>query len=93
MLCIRLAGSTQLRLFPTTIELLLDSRTTRKQTKMFIHEVQTGLNIKMKVITLVLQEVMTAIAVTSMTHDTSSIPGITDALQKKPTVSQHSVKI
>ena len=58
----------QLRLFPTTVELLLDSRTTRKQTKMFVHEVHTGPNIKMKVITLVLQEVMTAIAVTSMTH-------------------------
>ena len=93
MLSIRLANSTQFHLFPTTVELLLDSRTTRKQTKMLDHVDHTGPNIKMKVITLVLQEVTTAIVVTSMTHETSSMLGVMDALQMKPTGSQHSVKI
>jgi hypothetical protein len=57
------------------------------------HADHTGLNIKMKVIMLVLQEVTTAIAVTSMTRETSSTPDVTDALQMKPIDSQPSVRI
>ena len=93
MLSIRLANSTQFHLFPTTVRLLLDSRTTRKPTKMLGHVDHSGLNIKMKVIMLVLQEVTTAIAVTSMTRETSSMPYVMDALQMKPIDSQPSVRI
>jgi len=46
---------------------------------MIAHVVSTGLDIKTRVITPALQEVMTAIAATSVMHEISSTPGVMDA--------------
>ena len=67
---IRFVGRTQLHLPPTTVALLHDSKTTRKQTKTLTCVDNTGLDIKMKVITLALQEVAIAIMAISVMHRT-----------------------
>jgi len=89
---IRFVGRTQLHLPPTTVALLHDSKTTRKQIKTIACVVSTGLDIKMRVITPAPQEVTTTIAATSVMHEISSTPGITDALQMKPIGSQPLVR-
>ena len=93
MPCIKLVGRTQLHLPPTIVTLLHDSKTTTKQIKTIAHMASTGLDIKMRVITPTLQEVATATTATSMTHEISSMPGVTDDLQMKPISFQPSVRI
>ena len=89
---IRFVGRTQLHLPPTTVALLHDSKTTTKQIKTIACVASTGLDIKMRVITLAHQEVVIAIMVTSVMCEISSMPGVMDALQTKPTIFQHSVR-
>jgi hypothetical protein len=54
--------------------------------------VNSGQDIKTRVITLSYQEVVIAIMVTSVMREISSMPGVMDALQTKPTIFQHSVR-
>ena len=93
MPCIRLTCRIQFHLLPTIVALLHDSKTTRKQIRMIARVASTGIDVKMKVIMPALQEVTTATAATSATHETSSMPGVMDAIQTKPIGSQPSVKI
>ena len=55
--------------------------------------VNSGQDIKMRVITLAHQEVVIAIMVTSVMCEISSMPGVMDALQTKPIGSQPLVRI
>jgi len=87
---IRLEDKTQLHLFPTTVGLLLDRRTSRKQIKAITCVASPGLGFKMRAITPVLQEIMTA---SRMTHVISSMPSIMDVIRMKLIGSQPSVKI
>ena len=80
MPCIRLEVRTLLLLLPTIVGLLLDRRTTRKQIKTITPVASLGLDIKMRAITPVLQEVTTT---TTKTHGTSSKPNFMDDLRMK----------
>ena len=91
MPCIKLAGRIQLHPLPTTVELLHDSKTTKKQIKTIARVASTGIDVKMKVIMPSLQEVATATMATSAMLETSSMLDITDTLQMKPIVFQPSV--
>jgi len=51
---IKLENKTRLHLFPTTVGLLPERRTTRKWTKATTHLASTGLGFKMRAITPVL---------------------------------------
>ena len=93
MPCIRLAGRIQLHPLPTTVALLHDSKTTKKQIKTIARVASTDIDVNMKVIMPALQEVATATTATSMTHEISSMPGVTDDLQMKPISFQPSVRI
>ena len=86
MLCIRLVGRIQLHLLPTTVVLLHDSKITRKQTKTFALVVSIAQDIKTRVITLAHQDATIAIVVTTVTHEISSMPSVTDGQQTKPIV-------
>ena len=88
-----MVGRIQLHLLPTTVTLLHDKKTTRKQIKTIACVASTGLDIKMKVIMPSLQEVTIATTTTSVMHEISSMPGATNALQLKLIGFQHSVKI
>jgi hypothetical protein len=77
-------------LFPTTVELLLNKRTTRKQIETTTSVASPGLGFKMRAIKLVLQEIMTA---SRMMHVISSMPSIMDVIQMKLIGSRPSVKI
>jgi len=87
-----LVGRIRLHLLPAKVALLHDSKKTWKQTKTFARMVNSGQDIKMRVITLAHQEVVIAIMVTSVMCEISSMPGVMDALQTKPTIFQHSVR-
>jgi hypothetical protein len=85
-----LEDRTLLLLLPTTVGLLLDIRTTRKQIKTITPMASLSFGIKMRAITPVLREVTTA---TTMTRGISSTRNVMDALRMKPIDSQPSARI
>jgi len=68
----------QLHPFPTTVELLLNRRTTRKQIRTTTRVASPDLGFKTRVITPVLQEITIA---SMMTHEISSMPSVTDDMR------------
>ena len=87
---IRLEDKTQLHLFPTTVGLLLDRRTPRKQIKAITRVASPDPGFKMRAITPVLQEITIA---SPMTHEISSMPSVMDDIRMKLIDSWPSAKI